>query len=222
MLLAIDTSTSWSGLALYHPGEVIAECTWKSQAHHTAQLAPNLEHLLRQTGTSMEAIQGVAVALGPGSFTALRVGLALAKGICLARGLPIVGIPTLDILAASQAPRAGFETLLAVLQAGRGRLAVNRYTLEGEEWKAIGTPAVLTFEALLESLEAPTHVCGEFTAEQRTQLEKHPRAYLPPVPACVRRPAVLAELGWRRLQKGEASSLAALAPIYLHVHETIS
>ncbi len=222
MLLAIDTSTSWSGLALYRPDEVIAECTWKSQMHHTSQLAPQLDHLLRQTGTSIEAVQSVAVALGPGSFTALRVGLALAKGICLARGLPIIGIPTLDILAAAQAPRAGFDSLLAVLQAGRGRLAVNRYTPQGGEWKAKGEPSVLSFEALLAALDAPTYVCGELTLEQRTQLEKHPRVYLPPVPTCVRRPAVLAELGWRRLQKGEVSPLAALAPIYLHIHETIS
>ena len=59
--------------------------------------------------------------LGPGSFTGLRIGLALAKGMALARHLPVIGVPTLDILAAAQPVRE--ENLVAILLAGRGRLA---------------------------------------------------------------------------------------------------
>jgi tRNA threonylcarbamoyladenosine biosynthesis protein TsaB len=219
MILAIDTSTAWCGLALYRPGEVIAEAIWKTQSYHTAHLAPTLEHLLRLSGVSTRDLQGVAVALGPGSFTALRVGVALAKGLCLVLQVPIAGVPTLDVLAAAQAPRRGFQSLIAALQAGRGRLAVARYTPENGRWKASESPKLVTLEALLDMLELPTLLCGEFTPEQRRQLEKHPLVFLPAASACVRRPAVLAELGWQKIQQGKADPLASLAPIYLHLTE---
>ncbi len=219
MLLAVDTSTNWTGLALYRPGEVIAETIWKTQSYHTPQLAPTLEHLLRLSGVSIRDLQGVVVALGPGSFTALRVGLAFAKGLCMALQVPIAGVPTLDLLAAAQPTGRGFKSLIAALQAGRGRLAIARYTLENGSWKAAAAPTLVTFESLLRSLELPTLLCGEFTPEQRKQLERHPLARLPAASACVRRPAVLAELGWQKIQQGKADPLASLAPIYLHLQE---
>ncbi|MFO3796389.1 MAG: tRNA (adenosine(37)-N6)-threonylcarbamoyltransferase complex dimerization subunit type 1 TsaB [Anaerolineales bacterium] len=222
MLLAIDTSTSWCGLALYRAGEVIAEYTWQARTHHTLHLAPALAELLKRSGASIGELQGVAVALGPGSFTALRVGLALAKGICLVRHLPIIGIPTLNILAAAQPCLPGFDSLIVAIQAGRGRLAIGRYVRTQDRWEAIGEAQVTTLQALLETLSEPTYLCGEFTPQEREQIARHSHLYLPSPSACVRRPAVLAELGWARLQKGEAHALAALAPIYLHLHEGIA
>lgn len=221
MLLAIDTSTAWCGLALYRPGEVIAESTWQARTHHTSQLAPALSELLRRSGTSLDELQGIAIALGPGSFTALRVGLALAKGICLARQLPIFGIPTLDILAAAQPHLPDLDTLIAFLQAGRGRLAIRSYTWQDGKWESHAPAQVTTLDALLESLSQPTYLCGELSARERQHVARYAHLYLPPPSACVRRPAVLAELGWARLQKGERDSLASLAPIYLHIHENI-
>ena len=73
----------------------------------------------------MDDIEAVSVAVGPGSFTALRVGLALAKGIALSRNIPLVGVPTLDVLAAGQ-PTCALP-LGAILRAGRGRIALGWY-----------------------------------------------------------------------------------------------
>src|SRR5512138_413926 len=120
MLLAVDTSTAQIGLGLYDGGQVIAESLWYSEQHHTVELAPAVADLLRRAVVSMAQVEVIGVAIGPGSFTALRVGLAFVKGLSLSRKLPLIGIPTLDILAAAQ-PAVKLP-LLAVLQAGRGRI----------------------------------------------------------------------------------------------------
>ena len=121
MLLAIDTSTNTLGLALFD-GTVVAESTWTSRARHTQELAPGLTEMLAHTGVKVDDLRALGVALGPGSFTSLRVGLSFVKGLALARNLPVVGIPTLDVVAASQPIKN--NPLACLLSAGRGRLAL--------------------------------------------------------------------------------------------------
>jgi len=216
MLLALDTSTTQVGLALYDGTQVVAELFWHSRAHHTAELAPALAGLLARTGVKMDEIKALGVALGPGSFTSLRVGLALAKGLALARHLAMIGIPTLDILAAAQPVRD--LPLAAILQAGRGRLAVGWYRASEDGWQAQGPAAVTTAEALAQSISAPTIVCGELSAEERQRLaRKHKNVILPSPARCVRHPGFLAEISWQKWQAGKVDPAASLAPIYLHV-----
>jgi tRNA threonylcarbamoyladenosine biosynthesis protein TsaB len=125
ILLAIDTSTRNVGLALFDGTQVLAEYTWNSADHHTVELAPAVQDLMTRVHVNFGSIRAIGVALGPGSFTGLRIGLAFAKGIALALKIPVIGIPSLDILAAAQPP---FHLpLAAVLRAGRGRLAVGWY-----------------------------------------------------------------------------------------------
>jgi tRNA threonylcarbamoyladenosine biosynthesis protein TsaB len=219
MLLSIDTSTSQSGLALYDGAQVLAELLWHSRAHHTKELAPALAGLLERTGAKVDEVKAVGVAIGPGSFTSLRVGLSFAKGLALARKLPIVGIPTLDIVAAAQ-PIAKVQ-LVVVLQAGRGRLALVWYHWTSSGWQAKGEPMVSNADALVESIQSPVIVCGELTAEERQRIRKNKNALLASPAACARRPGILAELAWRRWQAGKTDDAASLAPIYLHVAEPI-
>ncbi|HSV85615.1 MAG TPA: tRNA (adenosine(37)-N6)-threonylcarbamoyltransferase complex dimerization subunit type 1 TsaB, partial [Levilinea sp.] len=84
MLLAVDTSTQWMGLALYDGSQVLGEATWKTNSHHTVELAPALDDLLRRTGVTPGDLRALGVATGPGAFTSLRIGLALVKGFSLA------------------------------------------------------------------------------------------------------------------------------------------
>jgi tRNA threonylcarbamoyladenosine biosynthesis protein TsaB len=130
MLIAVDTSTAQVGLALYDGEQVHGEMMWTTRQHHTTQLASALSGLLSRCDVMMDMVQALAVAIGPGSFTSLRVGLSLVKGIALARNLPLVGIPTLDIIAAAQP--AAKHPLIAVLQAGRKRIAYSVYQSRGK------------------------------------------------------------------------------------------
>ena len=169
----------------------------------------------------MDNIQALGVALGPGSFTSLRVGLSLVKGLALARHLPIVGISTLDILAASQ-PAAKIP-LLAAIQAGRGRLAIGWYKSTKQGWQAAkALPRVIPTAELVYEIRSPSIVCGEFTAEERQRLAKDEmNIHLTSPAQSVRRPAILAELAWARWQNGDVDDEATLAPIYLHTAEPI-
>ena len=133
MLLAIDTSTQWVGLALFDGAQAAGEMLWRTQHHHTVELAPTVQALLQRCGVTPKDLSALAVALGPGSFTSLRIGLALAKGMALALNLPVVGIPTLDIQAYAQ-PVLELP-LISVLQSGRGRLAVGLYANVMGAWQ---------------------------------------------------------------------------------------
>src|SRR5512138_2408534 len=99
MLLAVDTSTTWIGLALYDGMRVLGEMTWQSKNHHTVELSPGINELLNRCGVTTANLGALGVAIGPGSFTSLRIGLAMVKGMALALRIPVVGVPTLDVLA---------------------------------------------------------------------------------------------------------------------------
>lgn len=215
MLLAVDTSTAQLGLALYDGATVAAELTWTSRARHTVELAPALAGLLGRTGLSMGDLSALGVAIGPGSFTSLRVGLAFVKGLALARRLPLVGVPTLDVVAAAAPVQA--IPLAAVLQAGRGRIAVGWYRASENGWQAEGPVDATTADKLAESVHHPTLVIGELSADERQRLARKWRNIQLMSPAqSVRRPALLAELAWARWQAGRVDEAASLAPIYLH------
>jgi len=216
MLFALDTSTAQIGLALYDGTQVVGELFWHSRIHHTGELALALSDLLRRSGVKVEEITALGVALGPGSFTSLRVGLALAKGLALARHLPLIGIPSLEIFAAAQ-PVQNLP-LATVLQAGRGRLALGWYRACGVEWQAMGHATLTTIEDLAQCISSPTIVCGELSAEERQRLARKYKNVILPSPArCVRRPGILAELAWFHWQEGKINPAASLAPIYLHI-----
>ena len=231
MLLAIDTSTAQIGLALYDGTSVPGEFVWHSGLHHTEELAPALADLLRRVGIKMDAVTALGVALGPGSFTSLRVGLAFVKGLVLARHIPIVGIPTLDVVAAAvplpQAPAASpagpaqadyRKPLAAVVQAGRGRQALGWYKAGESEWQADGPVIVTNADELAEIIHKPVIVCGELSADDRQRLmRKFKNVTLASPAQCVRRPGILAELAWQKWQAGKTDLAATLAPIYIHV-----
>jgi tRNA threonylcarbamoyladenosine biosynthesis protein TsaB len=232
MLLALDTSTEQIGIALGDGSQIAAEWVWYSKQYHTVELAPALDRLLQLSGQTTDAIEAIAVAIGPGSYTALRVGLSLAKGISISRGIPLIGIPTLDVLAAAQ-PGAPMP-LAALLRAGRGRVALGWYDPTSPStrgaasahwddkgpWAARGDVELTTVDALAKSIDKPTVIAGELTAEERQRLaRKKVKVILAAPHLCVRRPSLLAGLAWGRWQSGQVDNAASLAPIYLHQAE---
>ncbi len=213
MLLALDTSTDMSGLALHDGQRVLAEYVWRSRAHHTVELAPEIALMMHRNELKPEDLTAVAVAVGPGSYTGLRIGMALAKGLALTRKLPLVGVPTLDILAHAQPSRR--EPMLALLQAGRNRLAGVTYKWQRGSWRKIDEGETFTWEELLARLEGPLYICGELTAAQRETLEEVEGVTLAPPALCVRRPSVLADMAWKRVRAGEVGEAGGVVPTYL-------
>jgi tRNA threonylcarbamoyladenosine biosynthesis protein TsaB len=213
MLVAMDTATRVASLALHDGFRVRHEITWEAERQHTVQLTARLAQALRDLGLGPGALSGAAVTLGPGSFTGLRVAMATAKGLALARGIPLVGIPTLDVVAASQGRDQ--RQLVAVLQAGRGRICVARYRWH-DGWRLREAPRLTTWDDLVSEIKRPALLCGEVDrrgADVVRQLGDRV-AVLPPARR-LRRAGFLAELAWQRIRQGDTDAPETLEPFYL-------
>lgn len=214
MLLAIDTSTSYLGLACYDASGLLAECSWFSGREQTVQLLPQLDLLLRHLGRTPGDVTAIGVALGPGSWSGLRVGMSTAKGFALARDLPLIGIGTLDALAYQHFIPG--VVVRPIIRLGRERFATAAFS----DWPAppYGASAQnATLAEIVAESHGPTLFCGDVEGETRTALEQAlgSDARFPTPAANVRRSGFLAELAWRRFQDGSTDNRATLEPVYL-------
>jgi tRNA threonylcarbamoyladenosine biosynthesis protein TsaB len=230
MLLSLDTATRHSGIALYDGTRLLAELTWHSTDAQTVELMPRLAQLLDWHGVKPAELVAVAVSLGPGSYTGLRVAVSAAKGMALAHGLPLFGIPTLDATVFPQLGRP--EPVCAVIQAGRGRLLWSIYRPERAvvehqpgaqpirlgSWAGLRSHTVLSdVQELARAVREPTWFVGELSPELSRALHDlaGETARVMPLTVAARRAGVIAELAWLRLQAGDHDDLASLSPIYL-------
>jgi len=214
MLIAIDTATDQASLALHDGFRVRAEQTWEARRRQTSELSPRLAAAMEQVNLLPKKIRGVTVTTGPGSFTGLRIGMSVAKGLAMAQNLPLIGIPTLDVVASAQGRDR--RRLAAVLQAGRKRISIAFYRWQFGGWQVQEEPRLTTWANLAEEIDEPTLFCGEVDqagADVLAQLGD--RAVLLPAAWRLRRAGFLAELGWQRLNQGKVDDPATLTPIYL-------
>jgi tRNA threonylcarbamoyladenosine biosynthesis protein TsaB len=221
VLLALDTSTRTIGIAVYDGIQVLSENIWASHDYHTVELAPAVVDTLSRANVDVQNLKFLAIATGPGSYTGLRIGMAFAKGIALARHIPIIGIPTLDIVAESQPVSPGFA-LAAILQVGRGRLAVGWYIPVDGHWQITPPIQVMDVIKLSRNIHEPTMICGELNEEQQHALARKYKNVVLASPAhSIRRPSLLAELAWKRWQAGDIDEAATISPTYLPIGEPI-
>ncbi len=215
MLLAIDTATRYASLAVYDGERVISEETWLTANYHTVELMPAIVRMLERQDVSVEALQAVGVSLGPGSFTGLRIGMGVAKGLVLSREIPLLGVLTLEVVAYPHFSQR--RPICAVVEAGRGRLCVQIYRRRRGRWRPTNEPRLTTPEGLCGMVETTTLFCGEIDAVLSALLQERlaEKASLASPAASLRRAGYLAELAWARFQQGEADDPDILSPIYL-------
>ncbi len=170
MLLAIDTATQMMSLALHDEHNLLAEQTWPTHNQHSVELAPAVRALLNHSGVNVTDLTALAVCVGPGTYTGLRIGVALAKGMASARHLPLIGITTMDILAAAQPQATG--GLVTVAQAGRGRIVAATYQWRKGRWAARGEPQLMDWPTLLASIDGPATLSGEIDADGHAALSQ--------------------------------------------------
>ena len=99
MILAIETATSVCGVALIENKRIVGSRSTVEKNVHSEKLLPMVDELLAATGATLGGLKAIAVSIGPGSFTGLRIGLSTAKGMAMALNLPIIPVSTLDALA---------------------------------------------------------------------------------------------------------------------------
>jgi len=215
MLLAIDTSTQIASVALYHNGMLQDESTWWSQQNHTAELMPAIINLLGRQGLTPSQLEGIAVALGPGSFNGIRVGVSTAKGLAYALGLPLVGVSTLEILAYAHSLMR--IPIRPILPAGRGQINTALFRNFRHRWCRLEEDRITTWDEICIQTVRRTVFCGEIGQAEAERLRQdlgRLAVILPPA-ANWRRAGYLAELAWQRLQAGLCDDPITLQPIYL-------
>ena len=151
-LLAIETATGAVGCALWSDGALLASFSLVAGARHAEVLMPAIDYVCRQAGVAASDIEAVAVDNGPGLFTGLRVGMATAHAIAAARGIPAVGVSSLDALAHPQRQRPGL--VAAVVDARRGEVFWALYASDGDRLEKLRPPAVADPEALAAEMAA--------------------------------------------------------------------
>jgi len=176
---------------------------------------PRLTGLLEQSRLKFEAVTGIVVATGPGSFNGLRVGVSTAKGIAFSLGIPVVGISTLEMTAYGHT-----ETGLPVcpiINAGRSEVAAALFQQKNGELQKTTPEHITTIDILCSETDSKTIFCGELTQATIDELNERlgDKAIIPSPSARLRRPGYLAELGFKRLQAGIYDNPAVLQPVYL-------
>jgi tRNA threonylcarbamoyladenosine biosynthesis protein TsaB len=136
-LLAIDTATGPCSVAVWDGGEIVAYVENTKPVMQSASLMPMVEEVLQDAGIGYAALGLVTCTVGPGSFTGIRVGLASAKAIAFAAGIPGVGYTTLEVLAF--AARGADKDIVAILNAGKGEWYYQRFS---GSMQALGAPVV--------------------------------------------------------------------------------
>ena len=213
MLLAIDTSTRYAGVALADSERLVASHTWHSGVNHTAELMPAVVKLLQDRNIAVRDLDAVAVALGPGGFSALRVGVSVGKGLCAAGSIPILGVGSLDLEAF---PYAGsWMPVCALLESGRSEAASALFGANGQRLRV---DRVSTATELTEEIAQTTLFCGEGVARWAEEIKSglgNKAVICSPAPSV--RVWSLVSIARQRLNAGEVDDLDTLQPQYLRM-----
>lgn len=239
LLLALDTSTRQASVALCDEQTLYGEYTWHIGNNHSVELLGRIQRLVEvDCGSSLQALDGVAVATGPGSFNGIRVAAATAKAFAFALQKPLVGISTLEIMAAQQDMWSG--PICSVLEAGRSELYAACYLFDKDHMHTESTYAIhqlsgylmLTPQELVNYLNdqmdewagvpgkrqvSPILFCGELSEKTRKVLTEHMqgKSFCVDSLQAVRRASTLASLAIRRLYEGRYEDPMLLEPLYV-------
>lgn len=212
MLLALDTSTAIASIALYD-GSISAEMTWYSGRNHSVELLAQTANLMRLRRVEPEQLTGIAAATGPGSYTGLRVGLAAAKGLCLALKVPIIGVCTLDVLA--EPHRGERLPVRPVLDAGRRRYATALYSVRDGVYRRVTDIEGLRFAEIVAGIREETLLCGDLEEWRPGDGTNNPLVRTASPASSFRRAGYLAEIAWRMFQAGEVQDPKQVEAFYL-------
>ncbi len=213
-VLGIDTATAIASVGCIDETGARAERALPMAGSHARTLLPLIDSVLADAGWGLADCALIAVSIGPGSFTGLRIGLAVAKGLALATGLPVCGVPTLEAYALALGPRPG--TIWPVLDARKGEVYAGAFHWDGDALRTDQPAMAREPAALAGALAAPCTLVGDgvdaYAALWATaaggQTERLSLAERPPSGAAV------ALLGMHRFRAGDAPALDQLEPAY--------
>lgn len=224
-IVAIETSGRQGSVAIAHGPELLAARQLPEGNRHATALMPALQSLLQEQRWAPDQIDHLYLSLGPGSFTGLRIAVAIARALAQAIGCKLVGVPSLDVIA-HNAP-ATFGVVLPVLDAKRGQIFSARYerdaagALHRSTEAALVDPRLFVEEAIARAAargESTVVILGEGIDYHRPALANPAAVELDRV-LWPGRAQIVHQLGWRLAQRGEFTQPQSLLPLYIRLPE---
>ena len=222
-ILSIDTSSQVSSVAVLSAERVAAEISMQGALTHSETLMPHIETALRMARVEKSELEGIAVSIGPGSFTGLRIGLASAKMMAYALHIPLIAVPTLEALVHHYICEG--VRLVPMMDAQKGNVYAQEFS-----WRADGDALILQEErslaimplteviAGLENAEQPVILLGD-AMQKKTTLALPANVRLAPIHARMPRAACVGLSALTRLVRGENDDPMTVVPLYLRRSE---
>ncbi len=220
-ILALETSTLVSSVALGTVDTLLGEITLQTKKTHSELLMPHIDKLLRMAGIKKTELKAVAVSIGPGSFTGLRIGLATAKTLAYALQIPIVGVPSLAALAyGCSVPGV---ILAPMLDAQKGNVYQAVFQWQNGELQELRATRVVDIQEALEDLtqyDLPVLVMGEAAVLHSEKIQKVGKNLELAKPhLIIQRAASVVGLGHTLLKQGNVEDVMTLEPVYIRRSE---
>ncbi|HIE65677.1 MAG: tRNA (adenosine(37)-N6)-threonylcarbamoyltransferase complex dimerization subunit type 1 TsaB [Nitrospira sp.] len=225
-ILAIETSTLAGGAALMNEAGLISVCHLEPEARHSEQLLTAIDRLLKESKILLSDLDGIAVSIGPGSFTGLRIGLATAKGLAMGTDIPMVLVPTMEVIAAAFPEAKGLT--VPILDARREEVYWSLFDYRQQNLIRHRPDQVTTVRKALEEidrflLESADPATDEilFAGDGAVKYQKYivetigPRARFPSQDPLFPSAKQVAERGLLLLEKGEVCSHEQAVPLYM-------
>ncbi len=217
-VLAVDTTGAHGSVAIVSGGELEGILgARETRPKHAESLLPTIEQLLRILSLRLEDVDGLAVAVGPGSFTGLRIGIAAVEGLSFATGKPAAGVSALEATAFRFRHVDGL--IVALIEAYRGEIYGAAYRARAGVLQLEVAPSCTSASSFLQTLpEPPSIVAGTGLLRHRSEVEPHAAAAFLADPSFFLGEEI-ARLGMAKLEAGEAAPLGSLAPLYIRPAE---
>ncbi len=215
MELSIDTSTRYASIAVTDKGEARWEISWFSKQNHTVELTVAIQTMLTQAGIAPNDLNAIFVAIGPGGFSALRVGMSVAKGMSEGLDIPLIGVDTLRVEASAL---SGFEKpICPVVGMGREQVAWACYEVTEEDWTELRAPEIDSVESMIAKAGPGVVFCGEGVWAHKSAMHGLVARSVTvlSMPPPTRHASALGELGFQRFIEGRYEDPGQLEPLYL-------
>jgi len=217
-ILAYDTSNKFLSVAVLDEEELLSNFHKDIGIKHSSMLMPTIDKTLKRAHLELKNIDAIALNIGPGSFTGLRIGVAVAKALSLATNIPVIGVPSLDVIAHNYTNQEGYISI--VLDARKSKVYSAIYESASGEISRISEYLLVDVDSLIEKLKGPTLFFGDGLSLYGEYMAKHcPLVKFSKDTNWYPRAEIIGKLGLEKIKKGYREDIDKLVPMYLHPKE---
>jgi tRNA threonylcarbamoyladenosine biosynthesis protein TsaB len=219
VILAIEASTRVSSVAVYGEQGLVAEYTLCLKETHSGRLLPSVHRIFKDSGMTLDDMDGVAVSIGPGSFTGIRVAVSTAKGLACPANKPV--IPVSSLLGLAQRFATSHRLVCPLFDARKGEVYSALFRFKEGDAQVVSQETVVSPEKVCEQILEPTLFVGEGALIYKPFFQKHIPSLANFITGPLNHPsaATVGELGFQKLKNGQTVSPDALIPNYIRRSE---